>query len=119
MEPTKEELAQLELGIADMERRISERASRVSSQPGAFASIEVLHFMEQTTSETMQMLADHAALSTTQRYIEADVEAQRKGRRPYLIMRVLCIYCTTADGGDGGTFATAGQLLSDCTLAMA
>ena len=30
------------------------------------------------TSETMQMLAGHAALSTTQRYIEADVEAQRK-----------------------------------------
>jgi len=26
----------------------------------------------------MQMLAGHAALSTTQRYIEADVEAQRK-----------------------------------------
>ena len=25
-----------------------------------------------------QMLAGHAALSTTQRYIEADVEAQRK-----------------------------------------
>ena len=26
----------------------------------------------------VQMLADHAASSTTQRYIEADVEAQRK-----------------------------------------
>ena len=26
----------------------------------------------------VQMLAGHAALSTTQRYIEADVEAQRK-----------------------------------------
>ena len=26
----------------------------------------------------VQMLARHAALSTTQRYIEADVEAQRK-----------------------------------------
>jgi site-specific recombinase XerD len=26
----------------------------------------------------VQMLAGHSALSTTQRYIEADVEAQRK-----------------------------------------
>ena len=26
----------------------------------------------------VQMLAGHAALSTTQRYIEADIEAQRK-----------------------------------------
>ena len=25
-------------------------------------------------------------------------------------MRVLCIYCTTADGGYGGVFATRGQL---------
>ena len=58
------------------------------------------------------MLADHAALSTTQRYIEADVEAA-EGCRPYLIMRVLWIYCTTADGGDGGAFATSGQLFAN------
>ena len=38
MEPTKEELAQLELGIADLERRISETASGISIQPGAFGS---------------------------------------------------------------------------------
>ena len=40
----------------------------------------------------VQMWAGHAALSTTQHYIE-------------VIMRVLGIYCTTADGGDGGAFA--------------
>ena len=56
----------------------------------------------------VRILAGHAPLNTTQRYIEADVGAQ-----PYLIMRVLCIYCTTADGGDGGAFATAGQPLSN------
>jgi hypothetical protein len=54
MKPTKEELAQLELGIVDLERRISETANRVSSQPGAFGSIEVLHFMEQTLEELRQ-----------------------------------------------------------------
>ena len=51
MKPTEEELTQLELGIADLERRVSETTSRVSFQPGAFGSIEVLHFMEQTLEE--------------------------------------------------------------------
>ena len=51
MKPTEEELTQLELGIADLERRVSETRSRVSFQPGAFGSIEVLHFMEQTLDE--------------------------------------------------------------------
>ena len=50
----KEELAQLELGIADLERRISETTSRVSFQPGAFGLIEVLHFMEQTLEQLRQ-----------------------------------------------------------------
>jgi hypothetical protein len=54
MKPTQDELAQLELGIADLERRISETTSRVSSQPGAYGSIEVLHFMEQTLEEWRQ-----------------------------------------------------------------
>jgi hypothetical protein len=54
MEPTKEELAQLELGIADLERRISETASRISIQPGAFGSTELLHSMEQTLEELRQ-----------------------------------------------------------------
>ena len=54
MKPTKEELTQLELGIADLERRVSETASRVSFQPGAFGSMEVLHFMEQTLEELPQ-----------------------------------------------------------------
>ena len=54
MKPTEEELTQLELGIADLERRISETTSRVSFQPGALASIEVLHFMEQTLEELRQ-----------------------------------------------------------------
>ena len=31
-----------------------------------------------TSDRNVQMLARHAALSTTQRYIEADIEAQRK-----------------------------------------
>jgi hypothetical protein len=54
MKPTKEELAQLELGIADLERRVSETTSRVTYEPGAFGSIEVLHFMEQTLEELRQ-----------------------------------------------------------------
>ena len=54
MKPTEEELAQLDLGIADLERRISETTSRVSFQPGGFGSIEVLHFMEQTLEEMRQ-----------------------------------------------------------------
>ena len=31
-------------------------------------------------------------------------------------MRVLCIYCTTADGGDGGTFVTSRAALSELSL---
>jgi hypothetical protein len=54
MEPTKDEFAQLELGIVDLERRISETMSRVTYEPGAFGSIEVLHFMEQTLEELRQ-----------------------------------------------------------------
>ena len=54
MKPTKEELAQLDLGIADLERRISEATSRVTYEPGAFGSIEVLHFMERTLEELRQ-----------------------------------------------------------------
>ena len=54
MKPTEEELTQLELGIADLERRVSETRSRVSFQPGAFGSIEVLHSMERTLEELRQ-----------------------------------------------------------------
>jgi hypothetical protein len=54
MKPTKEEFAQLELGIVDLERRISETTSRVSFQPGAFGSIEVLHRMEETLEALRQ-----------------------------------------------------------------
>jgi len=54
MKPTKEYLTQLELGIADLERRVSETTSRVAYEPGAFGSIEVLHFMEQTLEELRQ-----------------------------------------------------------------
>jgi hypothetical protein len=46
MKPTENEPAQLELGIADLEYRISETTSRVSFQPDAYSSIEILHFME-------------------------------------------------------------------------
>jgi hypothetical protein len=50
----EDDLAQLDLGIADLERRVSETASRVSLQPGAFGSIKVLHFMEQTLEQLRQ-----------------------------------------------------------------
>ena len=51
MEPTKDELAQLELCITDLERRISDTTSRVACEPGAFGSLQVLHFMEQTLED--------------------------------------------------------------------
>ena len=51
MEPTKDELAQLELCIADLERRILDTTSRVAFEPGAFGSLQVLHFMEQTLED--------------------------------------------------------------------
>jgi hypothetical protein len=54
MKPTEEELTQLELGIVDLERHVSETTSRVGFQPGAFGSKEVLHFMEQTLEELRQ-----------------------------------------------------------------
>jgi hypothetical protein len=54
MKPTKEELTQLEAGISDLERRISETTSRVTSAPGAFGSLQVLQFMEQTLEELQQ-----------------------------------------------------------------
>ena len=54
MKPTEEELTQLELGIADLERRVSETTSRVTYEPGAFGTIEVLYFMEQTLQELRQ-----------------------------------------------------------------
>ena len=51
MEPTKDELAQLELCIADLERRILDTTSRVAFEPGAFGSPQVLHFMEQALED--------------------------------------------------------------------
>jgi hypothetical protein len=54
MKPTKDELAKLELGITDLERRISETTSRVTYAPGAFGSLQVLHFMEQTLEELLR-----------------------------------------------------------------
>jgi len=45
MEPTKDELAQLELCITDLERRISDTTSRVACEPGAFGSLQVLQFV--------------------------------------------------------------------------
>jgi len=54
MKPTKEELTQLELGISDLECRISETMSRVTYAPGAFGSLQVLQFMEQTLEELRQ-----------------------------------------------------------------
>jgi hypothetical protein len=51
MEPTKDELAQLELCITDLERRILDTMSRVAFEPGAFGSLRVLHFMEQTLGD--------------------------------------------------------------------
>ena len=48
MEPIEDEQARWELQIADLERRIVEQKSRVAREGGAFGSLEVLHFMEQT-----------------------------------------------------------------------
>jgi hypothetical protein len=54
MKPTKDELAQLDLGITDLERCISETTSRVTYEPGAFGSLQVLHFMEQALEELLR-----------------------------------------------------------------
>ena len=51
MDPTKDELAQLELCIADLERRILDTTGRVAFEPGVFGSLQVLHFMEQTLED--------------------------------------------------------------------
>jgi hypothetical protein len=51
MKPTEDELAQVELGISDLERRIVETSSRLAHEAGAFGSFQVLHFMEQTLEE--------------------------------------------------------------------
>ena len=40
MEPTKDELAQLELCIPDLERRIVDTTSRVACEAGAFGSLQ-------------------------------------------------------------------------------
>ncbi len=47
MKPTEDELAQVELGISDLERRF-EASSRLAHEAGAFGSYQVLHFMEET-----------------------------------------------------------------------
>ena len=61
MEPTKDELAQLELRITDLERRISDTTSRVAFEPGAFGSLQVLHFMEQTLEGTVTLIRNWQA----------------------------------------------------------
>ena len=48
MKSAEHELAQVELGISDLERRIVETSSRLAHEAGAFGSFQVLHFMEQT-----------------------------------------------------------------------
>jgi hypothetical protein len=47
MKSAEHELAQVELGISDLERRIVETSSRLAHEAGAFGSFQVLHFMEQ------------------------------------------------------------------------
>ncbi len=47
MRPT-DELAQLELGISDLEQRIFEASGRLAAEAGAFGSYQVLQFMEDT-----------------------------------------------------------------------
>jgi hypothetical protein len=42
-----DELGQLELGIPDLEQRI-EASSRLAHESGAFGSLQVLQFMEET-----------------------------------------------------------------------
>jgi hypothetical protein len=39
------------LCITDLERRILDTTSRVAFEPGAFGSLQVLHFMEQTLED--------------------------------------------------------------------
>jgi hypothetical protein len=51
MKSAEHELAQVELGISDLERRIVETSSRLAHEAGAFGSFQVLHFMEQTLEE--------------------------------------------------------------------
>lgn len=43
MRPT-DELAQLELGISDLEQRIFEASGRLAAEAGAFGSYQVLQF---------------------------------------------------------------------------
>jgi hypothetical protein len=43
-----DELEQLELGISDLEQRIFETSSRLARESGAFGSLRVLQFMEDT-----------------------------------------------------------------------
>ena len=48
MPQIEEEAARWDQQIADLERRIVEQKSRVAREGGAFGSLEVLRFMEQT-----------------------------------------------------------------------
>jgi hypothetical protein len=48
MAQIEDEAARLDEQIIDLERRIVEQKSRVAREGGAFGSLEVLHFMEQT-----------------------------------------------------------------------
>ena len=43
-----DEFEQLELGISDLEQRIFETSSRLAHESGAFGSLQVLQFMEDT-----------------------------------------------------------------------
>lgn len=54
MKPTEDELAQVELGISDLERRIFETSGRLAHEAGAFGPYQVLHFMEQTLEELLR-----------------------------------------------------------------
>jgi len=48
MAQIEDEAARRDLQIADLERRVVEQNRRIASEGGAFGSLEVLHFMEQT-----------------------------------------------------------------------
>ncbi len=61
-----DELEQLELGISDLEQRIFEASSRLPHESGAFGSLQVLQFMEDTLEamlrrreELLQRLPQH------------------------------------------------------------
>jgi hypothetical protein len=58
MKSAEHELAQVEVGISDLERRIVETSSRLAHEAGAFGSFQVLHFMEQTLEELSQRRRD-------------------------------------------------------------